>query len=245
MEPGLRLSRRDHSPRNDVERDLMTRTPYRSLVGSLMYLAIGTRPDISYAIQQLCKFLDSYGPVHWEAAKRVVRYLKGTRHLRLVLGSKHVARLLTYTDSDLTSFVDTHRSVSGYSCSLGSGVVTWSARQQKTVSLSTCEAEYVAASEAGKEIAWIRMLLQELGFQQPSASPLMCDNNGAIVLTEDASFHTKVKHIDIAFHSIRERIIQRQLKVHYVRTHENLTDIFTKALAKKDHGRLRSYLGLR
>lgn len=245
MEPGLRLSRRDHSPKTDVERELMSRTPYRSLVGSLMYLAIGTRPDISYAVQQLCKFLDSYGPVHWEAAKRVVRYLKGTRSSQLVLGGDHVARLLGYTDSDLASCVDTRRSVSGYCCSLGLGAITWSARQQKTVSLSTCEAEYIAASEAGKEITWIRMLLDELGFPQTSASPLMCDNNGAIVLTEDASYHAKVKHIDIAYHSIRERVTRRQLKVHYVCSKDNLADIFTKALAKKDHGRLRSFLGLR
>lgn len=245
MEPGLRLSRRDHSPRNDTEWELMSHTLYRSLVGSLMYLAIGTRPDIAYAIQQLCKFLDSYGSVHWEAGKHVVRYLKGTRTLRLVLGGEHVARLLAYTDSDLVSCVDTRRSVSGYSCTLGAGVITWSARQQKMVALSTCEAEYVAALEAGKEIAWLRMLLQELGFGQTSALPLMCDNNGAIVLTKDALFHAKVKHIDIAYHSIRERITRRQLKVHYVRTHENVADIFTKALARKDHGRLRSYLGLR
>jgi hypothetical protein len=113
------------------------------------------------------------------------------------------------------------------------------------VSLSTCEAEYVAASEAGKEIAWIQMLLHELGFQQASASPLMCDNNGAIVLTEDASFHATVKHIDIAYHSLHERVTQRQIKVHYVRTHNNVADIFTKALPKKDYGRLRIYLGLR
>ena len=132
MEPGLCLS-----PRTDVERELMTRTPYRSLVGSLMYLAIGTRPDISYAVQQLCKFLDSYGPVHWEATKRVVRYLKGTRTLRLVLGGEHTACLLSYTDSDLASCVDTRRSVSGYCCFLRGGTVTWSARQQKTVSLSS------------------------------------------------------------------------------------------------------------
>lgn len=174
--------------------------------------------------------------------KRVVRYLKGTRTLRLVLGGEHVARLPAYTDSNLASCIDTRRSISGYSCSLGSGVVTWSARQQKTVSLSTCEAEYVTASEAGKEITWIRMLLNELGFGQPSASPLMCDNNSAIVLTEDTSFHAKVKHIDIAYHSLCECIARCQLKVHYVHTHENIADIFTKALAKKDYGRLRSYL---
>lgn len=92
------------------------------------------------------------------------------------------------------------------------------------------------ASEAGKEIVCIRMLLHELGFGQPSASPLMCDNNGAIVLTEDTSFHTRVKHIDIAYHSLRKRIARCQLKVHYVRMHENIADIFTKALTKKDYG---------
>ena len=245
MEPGLHLSRRDHSPRTDAERELMTRTPYRSLVGSLMYLAIGTRPDISYAVQQLCKFLDSYGRVHWEAAKRVVRYLKGTRTFCLVLGGEHTARLIAYTDSDLGSCIDSRRSVSGYCCSLGGGFVTWSARQQKTVALSTCEAEYVAASEAGKEIAWLRMLLHEIEFPQLSSSPLMCDNNGAIVLTEDSSFHARVKHIDIAHHSIRERVSRRQLKLHYVRSKDNIADIFTKALPRKDYDRLRTCLGLR
>jgi hypothetical protein len=210
-----------------------------------MYLAIGTRPDIAYAVQQLCKFLDSYGRVHWEAAKRVVRYLKGTRTFSLVLGGDHTARLIAYTDSDLGSCVDSRRSVSGYCCSLGGGFVTWSARQQKTIALSTCEAEYVAASEAGKEIAWLRMLLQEVEFPQLSASPLMCDNNGAIVLTEDSSFHARVKHIDMAHHSIRERVTQRQIKLHYVRSKDNIADIFTKALPRKDFDRLRACLGIR
>jgi hypothetical protein len=88
------------------------------------------------------------------------------------------------------------------------------------------------------------MLLHKLGFRQPSASLLMCNNNGAIVLTEDASFHAKVKHIDIAYHSLHECITRCQLKVHYVCMHKNIADIFTIALAKKDHGHLYSYLGL-
>jgi hypothetical protein len=123
-------------------------------------------------------------------------------------------------------------------------VVTWSARQQKTVSLSTCEAEYVAVSEAAKEIAWLCILLDELSFSQTSASPLMCNNNSAIMLTEDTSYHVKVKHINIAYHSIRECASQHQIKVHYIRMHENLADIFMKALAKKDHGHLLGHLGL-
>jgi hypothetical protein len=112
------------------------------------------------------------------------------------------------------------------------------------VSLSTCEAEYVAVSEAATEIAWLCMLLDALSFSQTSASPLMCDNNSPIVLMEDTSYHVKVKHIDIAYHSIREHVSQHQIKVHYIHTHKNLADIFTKALAKKDHGHLRGHLGL-
>jgi hypothetical protein len=92
--------------------------------------------------------------------------------------------------------------VSGYCFTLGSGAVTWSARQQKTVSLSTCEAEYVAASDTAKELIWLHMLLSEMDFAQPTATPLLCDNTRGIVLSEDASYHSKVKHIDIAVHSL-------------------------------------------
>lgn len=244
METGLHLSRRTHAPSTDAQRDLMARTPYRSLVGSLMYLAIGTRPDIAHAVQQLCRHLDCYGPVHWEAAKRVARYLKGTRLFTLVLGGDHPARLLGFTDSDFANCPDTRRSVSGYCFTLGSGMVTWSARQQKTVSLSTCEAEYLAASDASKELTWLRTLLLELNFVQPSATPLLCDNTGGITLSEDASFHSKVKHIDIAVHSIRERVSRGQLKLSYIKSMNNAADIFTKALPRKDFERLRTCLGL-
>jgi hypothetical protein len=159
-----------------------------------------------------------------------VRYLEGTRDVALVLGGDHTARLLGYTDSDLASCVDTHRSVSSYCCTLGSGVITWSTRQQKTVSLSNCEAEYVAASEAASELTWLHSLLGELEFTQLSATPLLCDNNGSIVLTEDSSFHARVKQIDIKHHSIRQKVEIGQLKLHYVKSKDNLADIFTKAL---------------
>jgi hypothetical protein len=245
MEPGLQLSHKYHAPTTSNEQTLMACTPYRLLVRSLMYLAIGMRPDIAYAVQQLCKFLDCYGPVHWEAAKRVVRYLKGTRDTALVFGGDHPARLIGYTDSDLASCVDTCRSVSGYCCTLGSGMVTWSARQQKTVSLSTCEAEYVAASEAASELKWLWTLLGELEFPQLSAAPLLCDNNGSIVLTEDSSFHMRIKQIDIKHHSIHQHVSEGCLKLHYVRSKDNTADIFTKPLPHKDFKRLRACLSLR
>jgi hypothetical protein len=134
--------------------------------------------------------------------------------------------------------------VSGYYCSLSGGIVTWSAWQQKTIALSTCEAEYVAAAEARKEIKWIHTVLHELRFTQSSASLFMCDNNRAIILTEDNSFHTHVKHIDMAYHSICKGVLYWQLKWHYVWSKENIADIFTKALAKPDFMCLCAYLGL-
>jgi hypothetical protein len=199
-----------------------------------MYLAIGTHPDIAHAVQQLCHHLDCYGIIHWEAAKRVARYLKGSHQLKLILGGDHPAHLLGFMDSNFANCPDTRRSVSSYCFTLGSGMVTWSARQQKTVSLSMCKAEYVAASEAAKELTWLCSLLLKINFTQPSATPLLCDNTGGITLSEDVSYHSKVKHIDIAVHSICERVTRRLLKLSYVKSLNNTADIFTKALPRKD-----------
>lgn len=151
MDPSLRLSCPE-TPTDPAEQPILARTPYCSLVGSLMYLAIGTRPDIAYSMHTLCRFLDCYRTVHWEATKCVVCYLKGTRDLHLHLGGDHVARLLGSTDSDFALCTSTHKSISGYCFSLGSRVITWCAKQQPIVTLSTCEAKYVAACEASREL---------------------------------------------------------------------------------------------
>ncbi|KIK99719.1 hypothetical protein PAXRUDRAFT_91960, partial [Paxillus rubicundulus Ve08.2h10] len=119
--------------------------PYHQLVGSLNYIACGTCPDISFAQQQLRKHLDTYRPDHWEAAKHDVQYLKGTHTLKLILGGTHVAQLLGFMDASYATCPDTLRSVGGYCFSLGSSMVTWSACSQKTVLLTSCEAEYITA----------------------------------------------------------------------------------------------------
>ena len=214
------------------------------LVSSLMYLALRTRPDIAYAVQQLCHYLDCYQNVHWEAAKRVVHYLKGTQELKLSLGGDQPAHLMGHTDSNFATCVDTCQSVSGHCFSLGTGVITWSTRQQRIVTLSSCKAEYVAASEASQELTWICTLLGSIGFCQLTATPLLCDNRGAMVLTEDPSFHACVKHIDTRYHYICERIRLNHLKLHYVNTKDNIADIFTKALPRPAFIYLHTRLGL-
>jgi hypothetical protein len=243
METGLKL-RRPQGPPSSEALEQITAAPYRSLVGSLMYLAVGTRPDIAYSVVVLSQFLSDYDLSHWQAAKRVVRYLLGSRDLRLHLGGPRATKLLGYTDADYGNCLNTRRSVSGYCFSLGSGLISWSSRKQKTVSQSSCEAEYVAASEASKEAIWLRALLSGLGFTPSSATGLLCDNNGAIALSKDPTFHSKVKHVDVRWHFIRERVADEHLCISYVNTADNVADAFTKALPPKPFERLRGFMGL-
>ena len=122
------------------------------------------------------------------------------------------------------------RSIFGYTFSLGSGLVSWSARKQKMVSTLSCESEYVAACEATKEAVWLRSLLLALQHAQSQVTLLLCDNNSALVLSGDPSFHTRVKHIDIKHHYIRECVAANEIEVKYVNTKDNIADAFTKAL---------------
>jgi hypothetical protein len=245
MDPGLKLQRVDRLTLKSEEREKLVKLPYRSLVGSLLYLAMGTRPDIAYVVQQLSQYLDSYAFTHWNAAVRVVQYLKGTRELKLHLGGDNPINLIGFTDSDWANCTDTRRSLGGFAWSLGSGLCSWSVKKQKTVAASSCEAEYVAAFEASRECVWLRMLLKEIDFPQNNPTTLLCDNQAAISLSEDPQLHQRVKHIDLKFHFLREQVQANELTLRYVNTNDNIADIFTKALEKPKFVRLRIFTGLR
>ncbi|KAL7277842.1 hypothetical protein ACG7TL_008787 [Trametes sanguinea] len=240
MESGLKLSR-THGPGAPVADS----RPYRALVGSLNYIAVGSRPDISFAVQQLAQFLDCFGDAHWEAAKRVIQYLKGTRSLALELGGTRIACLLGYFDSDWARCPDTRRSIGGYCFSLGSGMISWAARKQATTADSSTEAEYIAAAEAAKECVWLRAILAAIGFPQSHPSSLSVDNSGAVQLSSDPSFHSRSKHIDIKHHLLRDYVNDGRLIVHWIPTKDNTADIFTKPLPGPQFSLLRGFLGLR
>ena len=218
------------------------RTPYAALVGSLMYIAVGTRPDITYAVGHLASFLDCYRPEHWDATIRVVRYLKGTRTLCLVLGGTTSMRLLGYSDSDYANCPDTSRSISGYCFTLGSGMISWSSRKQKTVADSSCYAEYIALHEAAHEAIFLRQLLSGLHILPSGTTPLHCDNDAASKLAEDHVWHSRTKHIRVKYHYIREQVLTGDLNVTRVRSHDNTADILTKPLNRPDFLHLRQYL---
>ncbi|KNZ81024.1 Copia protein, partial [Termitomyces sp. J132] len=235
--------------------------PYRQLVGGLLWLAVSTHPDIQYAVQQLSQYLDCFTYTHWNAAMRMLQYLKGTRTLGISLGGSNPIQLVGFMDSDWANCLDMRRSVGdsdwancldtqcsigGYAWSLGSGAVSWAARKQKTVAASSCEAEYMAAFESAQECIWLRALLKGIDHDiTDKPTPILCDNNAAIKLSEDPTLHSRVKHVDIKYHFLRERAQSNEICIRYINTKYNVADLFTKALPASQFKRLRDLLGLR
>ena len=160
----------------------------------------------------------------------MVQYLKGTKDLKLALGGNRPIKLIGFTDSDWANCLDTRRSIGGYGFMLGSGLILWNAKKQKTIATSSCEAKYTAAFKAAKELIWLRNLMANIGFEQPSSTLILCDNNAAINLSKDLSLHQCVKHIDIKYHFLWECVNMGEITMKYVNTNNNIADIFTKAL---------------
>jgi hypothetical protein len=229
MVPGVIHSRND-CPSDPTEVDRMKKTPYREAIGSLMYASVATRPDITYAVSALSRFLDNPGSIHWEAAKRVFRYLSGTRDFTLTYGEER-HDLIGYTDADGATHEHRH-AISGYTFLIDGGAISWQSRKQELVTLSTAEAEYVAATHAAKEAIWLRRLIFELFSIPPSPTTLFCDNQAAIKLAIDDNYHARTKHIDIRFHFIRQAITDDTLTLIYCPTDDMTADILTKSLPK-------------
>lgn len=217
---------------------------FRALIGVLMFLMICTRPDIAYIIGKLSQFLDNPSPAHMEAAKRVLRYLKGTLDIGIVLGNAEKDKLVAYGDADFAACIDSRKSTSGVVLVFGCGPVIWSSRKQTTVATSTCDAEFIAAHDAAKELTWARGLLKDLKCEQVAPTKLMCDNMGAKLLIENPVFHRRTKHVDIKYRFTREKLKDGTLVVHKIGTEDQLADIFTKALAADKFKRMRVALNI-
>ena len=243
MDPNVCLSP-NQSPSTPREFANMCDVPYREAVGSLMYAAIGTRLDITYAVGILSRFIENPGHAHWEAAKRVFRYLKGTRSLRLTYGGSEAKGLVGYADMD-GSMNDDRRAISGYAFLIDGGAVSWSSKRQEIIVLSTTEAEYVAATHAAKETKWLRTFIGELFTPLKSPTTLYSDSQSAITLSEDHQYHARMKHINIRFHFIRWVIEDGVLKLVYCPTDDMTADTLTKALPSAKAKHFAHALGLR
>ena len=207
---------------------------YMSLVGSLLYAAIVTRPDIAFAVQSLGRHLQRSGAEHWIAAKRVLRYLQGTISLGIMYGKNgaHELDMIGYCDADWGGDRDTRRSTTAYVFMLAGGSITWASKLQPTVALSSSEAEYMAVSAAVQDAIYMRQLLSDLGYPQDHPTVIFEDNQGCIALSENPVMHKRTKHIDMRHHFIRERVESKEIALQYVATEHQLADLLTKPLMR-------------
>jgi hypothetical protein len=233
--PSYRLTT-DMCPTTETERQTVAKLPFCAIVGKCMYLSTCTRPDISFAVRELARFMSNYGSKHYEAAKHLLRYLQGTRSLGIVYGNtpNPYPIFKCFTDSDW-GMSQNRKSISGYVIECANGPISWSSKQQVVVALSSCEAEYLACSHCARQIIWLRSLFQELLFPQQNATPLYCDNQGTIACTHDPQSHSRMKHIDIRFHFIRDCVNNCFIDIHHIPGIENPADLFTKPLQRTIH----------
>ena len=241
METNVRLSSAQ-SPTTTEEFTRMQNIPYHEAVGSLMYASLRTCPDITYAVQTVSRFSTKPGLPHWEAVKQIFRYLKGTKDLWQSYGGKK-KELIGYADADGNMAEDRH-AISGYAFLLHGGAVSWSAKRQEIISLSTTESEYIAATYAAKEALWLRSLLSQTFDINLESTILFSDNQSAIALTQDHQYHARTKHINIQFHFICWIVENGSLRLVYCPTDEMVANTFTKALPSPKVKHFAKELGL-
>ena len=229
----------DMCPKDDAERAAVAQHPYNqypAIVGKCMYLATCTCPDISYSVRELARFMSNYGKRHYEAAKHLLRYLNGTRSRGIIYGDIDNAAptFHSFTDSDW-AMSDNRKSVSGFLVECGGGAVTWSSKQQAVIALSSCEAEYISCTHCARQIIWLRTLFYELGHPQTKPTTLYCDNQGTVACTHDPHSHSRMKHIDIRAHFIRDCVNRGVINVIHIPGAQNPADLLTKPLPKVAH----------
>lgn len=217
---------------------------YQSAIGSLMYLSVSTRPDISFAVSSLARFSSNPTKEHWTALKRLLRYLKGTTMFGILYTKGGASECIGFSDADWAGDTNDRKSTSGYVFMLNGGAVSWSSKKQKCVALSTAEAEYVALSSAAQESIWLRQLLMELGSSPETPTVIFEDNLSTIAMTKNPQFHGRAKHIDIKHHFIREQVSHGTVQLEYCPTTDMTADILTKGLSRETFVKLRAKSGV-
>ena len=202
---------------------------YQGIVGSLIWLTSISRPDLSFSVGLVSRFLQAPTEFHFSLCDRILRYLAGTQHVGTTLSGN--MDISIYSDSDWGSDPTNRRSISGYVLKIGQSPISWKSRQQSVVALSSTEAEYVAAGCAVQEFLWFGMLVQELLVSHSTARPVLyVDNQSAISLSENPTLNDRTKHIDIKYHFLRSHVLSGTLLLKYCPTDVMCADLLTKPL---------------
>lgn len=222
-----------HLERPNKDDEPANGTLYRSIVGALGYLVSCTRPDLATAVSQLARGFQAPTKRHFEAAKRVLRYLRGTTALGLtysIINGDNIP--VGYADASYAEDVTERKSTSGYVFMMNGGAISWGSKLQSVIAQSTQEAEYIAANYATREALYLRALLKDLDLSVEEATTIYEDNVGCIKLAEQESVNERTKHIDVSFHFIRDHIQRKDIKMVYLPTAKMLADMMTKNLGK-------------
>lgn len=220
---------------------------YQQAIGALIWISTNTRPDISYSVSKAAEKMADPKISDWKQVMTILGYLNETKKYKLTYckPSKPELNVDGYADADFATDYITRRSRSGYLIFVNQCAIIWSSKRQRSVSTSTVEAEYMAASDAAQDLIWVSQLLKELELNGKMHTTLKMDNQGAQAIAKDPVNHQKTKHIDIRYHYLRERVQNRELKVEYLSTKDMIADLLTKPLSAPDTDKHRNAMGLR
>ena len=230
-------------PETDEEKIEMANYPYRELVGSLMFASVVSRPNIAHSVNKLAQYSSNPGLSHWKLAIRILIYLYSTRDYELRLGGDALC-LHAYSDADFAGDTEDRKSTGGYAIFLGMGTVSWSSKKQSTVALSSTESEYIALSEAAREVMWIRHFLEELDIFYDEPTFIFENNQGMIAFASNQRVICHMKHIEVKHHFIWHLIEIGTIQVVYRRTRDMTADILTKTLPLPTHFHHAQRLGV-
>ena len=236
MDGSLKLSKGEGEASTDEKK-------YRRSIGCLRYL-VHTRPDLSYSIGVLSRYMLDPKESHDAALKHVLRYIRGTLGYGLTYGRADKAKLLGYSDSSLNVDIDDEISITGHMFYLGESPITWCSQKQEVVALSSCEAEFMAATEAAKQAIWLQELLSEVTGEECEKVIIRVDNKSAISLTRNPVFHGRSKHIHRRYHFIRECVENGQVDVEFVAGDKQKAVILTKGLGRIKFKDMREFIGV-
>ena len=227
-------------PKNNFERESMKNIPYASVVGSLMYAQVCTRPDIAFIVGMLGRYQSNPGMDHWRAAKKVMRYLQGTKDYMLMYRHTDNLDVIGYSDSDFAGCVDSRKSTSGYIFMMAGGAISWRSAKQTLTATSTMEAEFVSCFEATSHGVWLKSFISGLRIMDSISRPLriFCDNSAAVFMAKNNKSGSRSKHIDIKYLAIRERVKEKKVVIEHISTELMIADPLTKGMPPlkfKDH----------
>ncbi len=249
--PMIKEEKKNEKDREEEKKDKFEDiTTYQSAIGSLIYLATATRPDISYSVNQAAQAMKEPTKQDWIRVKRIMRYLQKTKKMKIVYrkDKEKEDEVIGYSDASYGEDRKDRKSTSGYLFMKAKAPIAWKSKKQPIVSLSSMEAEYIALTSATKEALWLRKLEKEIERRKDDEEKVIRiyeDNQSAIKTANDEIHNERSKHIDIRYHFIRERIKRKEIEVKYMKTDDMIADILTKGLDRMKIEKLTREMGLR